>query len=160
MIKKLITYTDFDGNEQTEEAYFHLSKAELLDMEVSVSGGLSEKLKAIVEENDVKEIVRILKEIILSSYGKKSEDGRRFLKSEEETQLFSETEAYSELFSSLALDAEAAAAFINGVLPNMPQDHQPPAEPESEIKHLVSRGKTKSKKEAPMKALPYKEEAD
>lgn len=119
MIKKTITYTDFNGVERTEDHYFNLTKAEVMEMEMSVDGGLAEKLDKIVKSKDAPSIIKTFKELILSAYGEKSSDGRRFIKSEEISRAFSETEAYSQLFMELCTDANAAAAFVNGILPSV-----------------------------------------
>lgn len=118
MLKKTITYTDYNGVERTEDHYFHLSKAEAMEMEMSTSGGLSEMIRKIVSAQDTPAIIKIFKEIILKAYGQKSPDGRQFIKSPELSKAFSETEAYSQLFMELATDADAAAAFVNGIVPN------------------------------------------
>ena len=117
MLKKVITYTDYDGNERTETHYFNLSKAELLDMEMFTAGGFSNMLERVIEEKDQVEIVKIFKELVLKSYGIKSDDGKRFMKSDEITRAFTETEAFTELYMELATDSEAAAAFANGIMP-------------------------------------------
>jgi len=117
MLKKVITYTDYDGNERTETHYFNLSKAEMLDMELFTAGGYSNMLQRVIEEKNQIEIVKIFKELVLKSYGIKSEDGKRFMKSEEITKAFTETEAFTELYMELATDSEAAAAFANGIMP-------------------------------------------
>lgn len=117
MLKKTVTYTDYNGVERTEDFYFNLSKAEAAEMELSVDGGLSRMLENIVKAKDNKQIITIFKEIILKSYGEKSQDGKRFIKSKEISEAFSQTEAYSELFMELALNEKAATEFINGVLP-------------------------------------------
>ena len=117
MIKKTMTYTDFNGMERKEDFYFNLSKAEVTEMELSVDGGLANMLEQIVNSKDNKRIVELFKKIILKAYGEKSPDGRRFMKSEEISQAFAETEAYSELFIALAMNAEEAAKFIEGILP-------------------------------------------
>lgn len=117
MLKKTITYTDYDGNERTEDFYFNLSKAELLEMQLSENGGLQTLLQKIISEQDSKKITEIFKSIFLKSYGEKSPDGKRFIKSEELTKAFTETEAYSNLFCELASSAEACAAFVNGIVP-------------------------------------------
>lgn len=119
MIKKTITYTDFNGVERTEDRYFNLTKAEVMEMEMSVDGGLAEKLDRIVKSKDAPSIIKTFKELILNAYGEKSSDGRRFIKSEEISRAFSETEAYSQLFMELCTDANAAAVFVNGILPSM-----------------------------------------
>ncbi len=117
MLKKKIKYTDYDGNEREETFHFNLSKAEITEMELSVEGGLVQQIESIVEEEDAVKIVEMFKDIILRSYGEKSPDGRRFIKSKEMAEAFSQTEAYSELFMELATDAEAASAFVNGIVP-------------------------------------------
>lgn len=123
MVRKTITYTDYDGNQRTEELLFNLSRAELIEMEASESGGMEKMLKRIVAEEDTKKIMSIVKDIILKSYGKKSDDGRRFIKSEEMANEFSQTEAYSELLLELLQNEEAAAKFMNGLVDGiMPAD--------------------------------------
>jgi len=117
MFKKTITYDDFDGNSVTEDLYFHLSKAELIEMELSEKEGLAHYLQNIIESEDGAAILETFKKIVLSSYGKKSEDGRRFIKSAELRDEFTQSNAYSELFMELATNAESAAEFINGLVP-------------------------------------------
>ena len=117
MLKKTIAYTDYEGNERKEDFYFNLTKAEILEMELSTTGGLDKLVDKIVKERDGKKIVEIFKEIILKSYGEKSLDGKRFIKNQELTEAFMQTEAYSELFVELATNAEVAAEFINGIVP-------------------------------------------
>ena len=118
MLKKTITYTDYDGNESTEDFYFNISKAELAELEYSVKGGLKKMMEKAVAEKDGPRIIQYFKEIVLKSYGVKSNDGRRFMKDKELTREFSETEAYVNLFMELATDEKAAAAFMNGVMPS------------------------------------------
>lgn len=120
MLKKTITYTDYNGNERTEDFYFNLTKAEIMELEMSTSGGLAEMIKRIVSAQDAPAIIKIFKELVLKAYGEKSADGKRFKKNEEITTAFAETEAYSQLFMELATDADAAAAFVNGIVPNVP----------------------------------------
>lgn len=117
MLKKTITYEDYDGNKRTEDFYFNLSKAEILEMEMGVSGGMTQMLNRIVAEQDSEKIIKTFKEIILKAYGEKSPDGKRFIKSEELSTAFSQTEAFSQLFMELATDADAAAKFVNGIIP-------------------------------------------
>ena len=117
MYAKKITYTDFDGNERKETFYFNFTKGELLEMQIGTNGGYDKFLKRIVESKDQGEIVKIFKEIILKAYGVKSDDGRRFIKSQEVLDDFTQTEAYSELFTELATNTESAIAFINGIMP-------------------------------------------
>ena len=118
MLKKTITYTDYNGVELTEDFYFNLSKAEVTEMELSVEGGFSKMLEEIVKSNDNARILELFKEMVLKAYGEKSADGRRFIKSKELSEAFSQTEAYSEIFMELALDEKAAAAFVNGIMPS------------------------------------------
>ena len=120
MLKKTITYTDYDGNERSEDFYFYLSKAEVMEMEMSTAGGMSGMLKRIVAAQDTKLIVETFKSIIFKAYGEKSADGKRFVKSEELSKAFSETEAFSGLFMELVSDAGAAADFINAIVPKAP----------------------------------------
>jgi hypothetical protein len=119
MLKQTITYTDYDGNKRTEDFYFNLSKAEVAEMEMSAEGGLTKTLEKIVAEQDGKRIIEMFKDLILKAYGEKSLDGKRFIKSKELSEAFSQTEAYSELFMELAMNAEASAAFVNGIIPVM-----------------------------------------
>ena len=118
MLKKTVTYVDYNGIERTEDFYFNLSKAEVTEMELSVRGGLSAMLEELVKSGDNARIVEIFKDLVLRSYGEKSADGKRFVKSKELSEAFSQTEAYSEIFMELALDEKAAAAFVNGILPS------------------------------------------
>ena len=117
MLKKTITYTDYNGTERTEDFYFNLSKAEAMEMEMGTSGGLTETIKKIVAAQDSPSIIKIFKDFILKAYGEKSLDGKRFIKSKEISEAFSQTEAYSQLFMELATNAEAAAEFVNGIVP-------------------------------------------
>lgn len=126
MIKKTIKYTDYNGVERTEDYYFNLNKAEVIEMQVSVEGGYSELIDRIIKTNDNREIVNVLKTIILKSYGEKSIDGKRFMKVDDNGnplyRKFEDTEAFVELYMELANDAKEAAEFINAVIPNMEND--------------------------------------
>ena len=117
MLKKTMTYTDYNGVERTEDLYFNLTKAEIMEMEMSTAGGLAEAIQRIVAAQDTPAIIKIFKELVLKAYGEKSVDGKRFIKSEEISTAFSQTEAYSNLFMELATDADAAAKFVNGIVP-------------------------------------------
>lgn len=117
MLKKTINYVDYNGNERNEDFYFNLSKAELLEMETSVAGGFAGLIQSIINTQDTPSLIKIFKDLILKAYGRKSPDGKRFEKSEELSTEFTQTEAYSNLFMELALNAEAASVFINGVIP-------------------------------------------
>ena len=123
MLKKSVTYEDLDGNTNTEDFYFHLTKADLVEMEMSYPGGLHAHLQKIVDDEDGRAIMHEFKELILSSYGKRSPDGKRFIKTPELRQEFHSSEAYSALFMELCLNADVAADFVNGIVPpNLEQD--------------------------------------
>lgn len=117
MFKKTITYEDYNGIERTEDFYFHLSKAELAEMELSRNGGMKEYLEKIIAAKDNEQIIKLFKGLVFKAYGEKSEDGRRFIKSEEISRAFSQTEAYSDLFMELATNTDSAIAFVNGIMP-------------------------------------------
>ena len=117
MLKKTITYEDYNGVERKEDFYFNLTEAEVMEMELSTKGGLTEMINRIVAAQDAPAIVKIFKDLILKAYGVKSPDGKRFIKSDEIATAFSQTEAYSILFMELATDADAAAKFVNGIIP-------------------------------------------
>ena len=117
MLKKTIAYTDYNGVARKEDFYFNLSKAEILEMEMSTVGGLAEMINKIVTTQDAPAIIKIFKELILKAYGEKSADGKQFIKSKELSNAFSQTEAYSVLFMELATDADAASKFVNGIVP-------------------------------------------
>ena len=117
MLKKTITYIDYNGTERKEDFYFNLSKAEIMEMEMGTTGGMVEMINKIVAAQDAPAIIDMFKKMILKAYGEKSADGKRFIKSKELAEAFSQTEAYSQLFMELATDADAASKFVNGIVP-------------------------------------------
>lgn len=117
MIKKTVTYDDYNGFSRTEDFYFNLTKAEVMEMQLSTVGGLDTMLKKLVATNDMPSIIKVFKELVLKAYGEKSPDGRRFIKNDELRSEFEQTEAYSIIFMELATDDKAAAEFINGIVP-------------------------------------------
>lgn len=117
MLKKVITFTDYNGVERKEEHYFNLTKSELVKMQYSINGGYGEMVQRAIEAKDGKVIMNVIEELIDKSYGIKSLDGRRFEKSEEITKAFKQTEAYDQLFIELVTDDVKAAEFINGIRP-------------------------------------------
>lgn len=121
MLKETITYTDYNGIERTEDFYFNLTKAELVEMELGRAGGFAEYCHKISQTKDAPELVKLFKELILKAYGEKSADGKYFNKIDEYgrrlADKFAQTEAYSILFMKLSQDSEAAARFVNGVVP-------------------------------------------
>lgn len=123
MFKKVIKYEDFNGQKREETFYFNLSKAELMEMELSTQAGVEEMIKMLIATKDNAKIVQIFKDLILKSYGIKSEDGTRFIKSQELREAFEQSNAYSELFMEILANSDAQVAFINGVISgvNMPE---------------------------------------
>lgn len=126
MLKKTITYTDYDGLERTEEFRFNLTKAELVDMELTTAGTFSETMKRIIAEKDIIRIAKLFKELLLKSYGVKSDDGKRFVKSKELSEAFSQTEAYSDLYIELLSNPEEAAKFFAEVAPKIEEVSEVP----------------------------------
>lgn len=118
MFKKTVTYTDYNGVERTEDFYFNFTQAEIAEMELTYPGGFKNYLERIVNAKDPVDIIKTFKELVLKAYGEKDDTGRRFVKSDEISTAFSQTEAYSMIFMEFATDDKAAAAFINGVIPN------------------------------------------
>lgn len=148
MYKKTIEYEDFNGNVRKEDFYFHLSEAELIEMEMGYQGGLTQMVNKIVSTQDHEQIISIFKMLLLKSYGEKSPDGRRFIKSEELAIDFSHTNAYSKLFIELATDSDEAAKFVNSVIPKdlktedpkKPMDFQKKREAQVAIQQITSDG--------------------
>ena len=127
MLKKTITYTDYNGITRTEDFYFNLTKAEIMEMQLSTNGGLDVMIKKIIDSQDAPSIIKIFKELILKAYGEKSDDGKRFVKSKEISEGFAQTEAYSQLFMELATDTDAASKFVNGIVPAVDNSANHPA---------------------------------
>lgn len=117
MFKKTIEYTDYNGDKRKEDFYFNLNKAELMELQLSMEGGLVAFLEKIVQTHDVPKLAEMFKKIIMLSYGEKSADGKHFMKSDELRKNFECTEAYSELFMELATNSDSAAEFVNALLP-------------------------------------------
>lgn len=129
MLKKTITYTDYNGVERTEDFYFNLTKAEIHEMSFSKEGGLDEYAQRLINTDDFPEIIKLFKEIIDKAYGVKSLDGKRFDKDPKHIKEFKETEAYSELYMELATNTDAASSFFNALVPKdlILEDHKPSA---------------------------------
>lgn len=117
MLKKTITYKDFNGVERTEDFYFHLTEAEISDMELNEEGGLANKLETIINSKDYKLLKDFFQWIIFKAYGEKSDDGKRFVKSEEISKNFSYTQAYSDLWMEMISNEGSAVEFIKGIVP-------------------------------------------
>ena len=129
MLKETIKYMDYNGVEREEDFWFNLTTAEVMEMELSTTGGFTEMIKKIISTQDAPAIIRVFKDLVLKAYGEKSADGKRFIKSKELSEAFSQTEAYSILFMKLATDADAASKFVNGITPNT----EKPAIPAPEV---------------------------
>lgn len=117
MIKKTVTYNDLNGNERTESFYFHYYESEILEMELSVDGGFAERIQRIIDAKDQPTLIRVIKKFVLDAYGVKSDDGRQFIKNEQERAKFEQCPAYSKIFMELVLNDKVAADFVNGVIP-------------------------------------------
>lgn len=117
MYKETVKYIDYNGVERTEDVYFNLSKAELMEMQLSTAGGFDTMINKLIKAQDQPTLVKVFKDIILRSYGVPSPDGRRFVKTKELAEEFTQTEAYSDLYMKFITDSEAAAKFINGIMP-------------------------------------------
>lgn len=117
MLKKTISYTDYDGNQRTEDFYFNLSKAEITEMELSMEGGMRAYIQRIIAAKSQLELVKLFKDVVLKSYGKKSADGRLFLKNDAIRAEFEAHPAYSMIYMDLVTDETKASAFVNGIMP-------------------------------------------
>lgn len=137
MLTKTIPYTDFNGWQRTETFYFNLTKTELIEMEYTTSGGLTEMIDKLIAAVELPDIIKIFKELILKAYGEKSPDGKRLIKSPEISKAFSETNAYDQLFMELATNAKAASEFINGIIPTPSPEEQEKIKEAIEKKNLI-----------------------
>lgn len=117
MLKKTMTYTDYDGVERTEDFYFNLSKSELMEMQLTTDGGYDQMIERIVNAKDMPALASVFKELLLKAYGEKSSDGKRFVKSREISEAFSQTPAYDSLYMQLVTDDEIASEFVKGLFP-------------------------------------------
>lgn len=119
MIKQTVTYEDFEGNETTETMYFHLSKAELLDMEINSDDSMSARLQRIQDtpDGDARPVLNVLKDFVSKAYGIRSDDGKKFRKSDAIREEFVSSEAYSELLFDLLQDSDKLVKFLTGLMP-------------------------------------------
>lgn len=127
MFAKTVTYTDYNNVERTETFYFNLTKAEVLEMELGTTGGLSAMIQGVIDAKDTPQLIKIFKDLVLRAYGEKSADGRRFIKTPQIAEEFSQTEAYSDIFMELATDDKAASAFVEGITPKGLENYAKPA---------------------------------
>ena len=117
MLKKTVTYIDFDGNERTEDFFFNLTEQEIAEMELSTEGGLGNSINKAVAAKSQVELIELFKKLILAAYGVKSADGRRFVKNDAVREDFMSTQAFSDIYMELVQDADKASAFFNGIVP-------------------------------------------
>ncbi|MBR3720628.1 MAG: hypothetical protein IKN09_02690 [Clostridia bacterium] len=117
MLKEKIKYVDYNGLEREEDFYFNLNKVELVELQLNTPGGFDKKLSEAIEKQDIPSIVSIVKDLVIKSYGVKSEDGKRFIKSKDLTDSFVQSEAYNTLFMKIVSDADYATKFINSIIP-------------------------------------------
>lgn len=117
MLKKNVTYIDFDGNERTEDFFFNLTEQEIAEMELSTEGGLGNFINKAVAAKSQVELIELFKKLILAAYGVKSADGRRFVKNDAVREDFMSTQAFSDIYMELVQDADKASAFFNGIVP-------------------------------------------
>lgn len=135
MLSKTIKFEDWNGTEREEDFYFNLSEAELMELEMSTAGGFTKMMQTIIRKKDVPQLMATFKNLILKSYGEKSEDGRRFVKSPELSEEFMQTPAYDILFMELCTNAESASAFVNGIVPKKLSEKAQSAEVQEQMKN-------------------------
>ena len=117
MLKKVVKYKDYDGEDQNATLYFNLNKFEWLELEAYTKGGLIENLKHAIETGNAKKTIDLLKKIMLTAYGEKNVETGEFEKSDAISIRFSKTEVFSELFYELAYDENASKSFFLGLIP-------------------------------------------
>ena len=117
MYAKKITYTDYNGNQREDVFYFNLNKAEIMEMELGVVGGMTQYINKMIAQEDGPGLAQFYKDMILKAYGEKSLDGKRFIKNQELRDAFEQTDAYSELYMELVTDTDKASEFVRGIMP-------------------------------------------
>lgn len=117
MLKETRTYTSYDGEEITQDFYFNLNKAELMELEIETPGGLSNHIRTVMNTKNAPETIKLFKKLLLAAYGVKSADGKRFIKNDQVRDEFIQTPAYSDMFMELAFDDDKAANFVRGIIP-------------------------------------------
>ena len=128
MLKKTVTYEDWNGKTRTEDFYFNLTRTECAELEYGLGPGksLSESFQTLIETRDMGEIIKTMKDIVLKAYGIKSDDGRRFMKNDEIRTAFVENPAFDEIYMELATDSDKAADFLTGIIPSQAIDQLGP----------------------------------
>lgn len=117
MIKKTVTYKNFNDVEVTEDCYFNYTESQLADLEMSVGGGLSATLRSLSAAQNETELYKFFRQLILGAYGIKSADGRKFMKSKEISEDFEQTAAYNAIFMELVTNTDKAIEFVNNLIP-------------------------------------------
>lgn len=116
MFTKTITYTDYNGEERTEEFRFNMTRTELLLLDGTLEGGLEGTMEYMRKTNDLKGIAEIFENLVQSSYGIKSADGRRFIKNNEVLDAFVQSPAYDALIFELITKADTVGKeFLYGL---------------------------------------------
>lgn len=130
MLAKKISYMDYNGNQREDTFYFNLNKAEIMEMELGVVGGMTHLINTMIAQEDGPGLAKFYKDMILKAYGEKSLDGKRFVKNQELRDAFEQTDAYSELYMELVTDPDKASEFVRGIMPaqaiQMTNDHEKP----------------------------------
>jgi len=142
MLAKQITYVNFNGEEITETFYFNITKAEIIEMEVSHPGGYVDYLERIMNAKERSELIDAFTKLILSAYGEKSEDGRKFRKSKEISEDFHTSEAYSELLVELMSDEDKASEFVRAILPKLELSEEQEQNLDQKMKDRINSMKT------------------
>lgn len=117
MLRKMIAYEDYNGNERTEPFYFNLTEAEIMELELGTEGTFTGVIQKIIDTQDTPKLMAYFKKLIMLAYGEKSADGKRFIKSQELSEAFTQTPAYSILVMEFFNDPNAASDFVNGITP-------------------------------------------
>jgi len=135
MLCKTIKFEDWNGVEREEDFYFNLSESELMEMEMSTEGGFTSMMLKIIQKKSAPKLMEVFKTLIAKSYGEKSDDGRRFVKTKELADEFMQTPAYDSLFMELVTNADAASSFINGIVPKKLSEKAQSAEVQEQLKN-------------------------
>ena len=133
MLKKTITYKDYNGKDRTEDHYFNLDEGEIMEMQLSVTGGYSNMIEKVVSAENEPDLFKVFKEFVCKTYGEKSDDGKYFLKEDEEgrplVRKFLQSKAYSALMMEFMTDTKAFTKFVNSVIPSdMVEKYNAPAQ--------------------------------
>lgn len=143
MLKKTLTFKDFDGNDMTRDFYFNLSKPDMIALETSTPGGLSNHVKNLTEKNDIEGITKFVRKLIVESYGERGEDGFSFIKVRNGVKLgemFEQSLAYEALFMELINPEDNGKAFNDFLTGIVPADLMAKAQAE-QAKFLANKNK-------------------